>query len=61
MSCLMKLFHVCATVEEHFDANVQHRRTAMQDVRIARQLQSQEASVHKEEERQRRADCKHSE
>jgi hypothetical protein len=40
--------------EEHFDANVQLRRTAMHDARMAKSFQNDELAVFQEEETKRK-------
>ena len=45
-------------VEEHFNANVQLRRTSAKDVKIAQQAQKEEVQEFRQKERQRLASLK---
>ena len=46
------------TDEDHFNANVQNRRTARHDVGVAQKLQEQEVEVFRKEEAERKQQMK---
>ena len=54
LCCLCYFF----TVEDHFNANVQLRRTARHDVGVAQKLQDEEVETYRKEEAKRKQEMK---
>ena len=57
-SGLLTFFVLLLTVEDHFNANVQLRRTARHDVGVAQKLQDEEVEAFRKEDAKRKQEMK---